>query len=700
MPPAILLVDDEPKLTTALKHTLFKENYKIFTAGTASEALGILSREHIDVVVSDERMPGMSGSELLTIVCRKYPHTIRIMLTGQASSEAAMRAINEGQVYRFLTKPCNGLDLVITIRRALQYLELFRKSQQLLSSLRKESTLLKILENTHPEVIKTLNNPGGTMSIENPADHYEELIVMINNEIRHSENLIQQITSMDPTHLPESSPSPAPAASSTQNTRDPQETQTEGLSNQVTPSGTNPQTSSDVTSDTSQENTSDPEYLEGVNNLKDLKPIMSRSAIKEILDECNELKGLSPTVARVLKLTRQSNCSIEQVAKVVKQDHAISLKILKMANSVVYTRGEPVDTIQKAVMRIGMTQIRQAVLNISVIEQFSSNEHDQHISTPQFWEHSIATGMIAALLTRMTDGKEQQIDAAFTMGLLHDIGRVVYLEMLGDKYINVFKAAQALQLPLEQVESRMLLVNHADAMDRILHQWNFAKELVNPIALHQLSLGNIRRMAPRTLNEVAILALANRLAHALLLGSSGNLALYPTEEFAPALSLKAGMFHTIEEEIPGQTDDVKFSLLAHSNQQSWPRLRDELSEQMHLPFRPLFLSMDPDFDSLRIFCNRLRDTSEEGLPNIAIIHIKAGGERVPLTTKFKKAELDAGCALQPLPLVIISPKGDITLEERFMAERQSVQLSFPFAISKIINAFNTLTASVAVPTGA
>ncbi len=430
--------------------------------------------------------------------------------------------------------------------------------------------------------------------------------------------------------------------------------------------------------------------LDGVRTVKDLKPIMTRSEIQEHLDNCSELKGMSPTVAQILKMTLSARCSIEQVVKVIKQDHAVSLKILKLANSSSYTRGEPVDTVQKAVLRIGLTQIRQAVLNISVIDQFSGEDQNIQLSTPKFWEHSIATGLITAEITHALSDKTTDLDIAFTMGLLHDIGRIIYLEMLGEKYKAVLKAAEFLQVPLEQVESRMLLINHADAMDRILHGWKFPKDLVNPIALHQLSVGNIRRMAPNALHEVAALALANRLAHALLLGSSGNLSLYPIEEFVSLLRLKPDVIKKIEKEIPSQTDDIKFSMLASANQKTWPRLRDELAEQLHQPFRPIYVSAEPEIDALRIFCDRLRDFSEEESPNVGIIHIKRGQERVPVTEKFKQAEAEA--SVEPLPLIILSPKGDIQLEDLTMKDRQFILLPFPVVISRFISAFKSLVA--------
>ncbi len=111
------------------KRTLHREPFEILSAGSANEALQILAREPIDLVISDEMMPGMSGSEFLAEVYRNYPETIKILLTGHANLNVAVRAINEGHIYRFLMKPCNEQEIRITIRQAIQQKELTEKSR-------------------------------------------------------------------------------------------------------------------------------------------------------------------------------------------------------------------------------------------------------------------------------------------------------------------------------------------------------------------------------------------------------------------------------------------------------------------------------------------------------------------------------------------------------------------------------------------
>jgi DNA-binding NtrC family response regulator len=100
----ILFVDDEPRVTSALK-AIFRREYDVFVANSGAEALATLADEHVDVLVSDQRMPHMLGNELLAQVSKLYPQTMRILLTGFMDKKAIVDSINQGEVYRFVNKP-------------------------------------------------------------------------------------------------------------------------------------------------------------------------------------------------------------------------------------------------------------------------------------------------------------------------------------------------------------------------------------------------------------------------------------------------------------------------------------------------------------------------------------------------------------------------------------------------------------------
>lgn len=423
--------------------------------------------------------------------------------------------------------------------------------------------------------------------------------------------------------------------------------------------------------------------------LRSVKPIVTRSVIHEHIDSFEELKALSPSVGQLLKQTASSTCSIEQVAKTIKQDQAIALKVLKLANSVVYSRGEPVESVHNAVMRIGLSQIRNVVMNIAVMDQFSNDAAAAHINAQLFWEHAIATGLTASHITRLRGGHENEVEAAFTMGLLHDVGRMVLAEHLQDLYAQVLHTAEQLQLPLEQVESRMLLVNHADVMDKLLHAWKFPKNLINPIAFHHLSIANSRKLSPRSVTECATLGLANRLAHAMLLGSSGNDSIYTTEDFVHALKLSPAHIAEIVDIIPDQTDDVKFAMLSSSNQQHWPNVRQRTREQLGTSMRPIFASAQARLDAFGIITHVLGDPADDQhKPNIAVAHIRNVNERVQVTTLLRAAEQEAG--VKKLPTLIISPKANILLEDSAMNNRPYQLLPSPTSVARLLRALRAL----------
>lgn len=166
----LLLVDDEPNLTSALVRSLDRAQFEIFTADSAQKGLMILAGNDIDVVVSDERMPGMTGSEFLSEVRKKWPNTVRMILSGQADLEAAVRAINEGEVYRFLLKPCHPKELQMTILQGLQHKQLVAQSRRLLQEHQKTTNLLEELEKANPGITKIDMDEDGAIVMREDDD--------------------------------------------------------------------------------------------------------------------------------------------------------------------------------------------------------------------------------------------------------------------------------------------------------------------------------------------------------------------------------------------------------------------------------------------------------------------------------------------------------------------------------------------------
>lgn len=121
-------------MTQGIRSALRKQPYEILTANSAKAALAILAETGIDVVVSDERMPEMGGSQLLSLVRQHHPDTVRIILTGQASLNAAVDAINQAEIYRFLVKPCPPAALALCVEQAIEVKEQRQSLREKLSA--------------------------------------------------------------------------------------------------------------------------------------------------------------------------------------------------------------------------------------------------------------------------------------------------------------------------------------------------------------------------------------------------------------------------------------------------------------------------------------------------------------------------------------------------------------------------------------
>ena len=328
------------------------------------------------------------------------------------------------------------------------------------------------------------------------------------------------------------------------------------------------------------------------------------------------------------------------------------------------------------------------VLNISLIDNFHLSGLGQNFNSELFWEHSIATGLIAAAIARSRRSGQHAIDLAFTMGLLHDVARMVFVQQLDDLYKRVIDTATRLQFPLEQVESRMLQVNHVDVVDRLLIAWKFPKSLIEPIAMHHLSAEKIAKLSPGMVPEACTLALADRLAHALLLGFSGNDCQYSTHEFARVLELKPDAIKFIEQNIPKQTQDMKDAMLQSEECEACPEYRLLALKKFNPPVRPLYISSSPEIDGYRILLERLKDPADNRPPNVAFMQLASMKEVPSFFDTLKKRENEAGAG--PLPLVIISPLANLKLEPELLAGRKHKLLPSCFALLRLADNLNSI----------
>ena len=415
--------------------------------------------------------------------------------------------------------------------------------------------------------------------------------------------------------------------------------------------------------------------------LKEVKPIIARAALKDRLEEMEELCTISQSITKILEAIDSPETEIEQVADMVKADQTIAMKVMRIANSIEYARGEQTTTLKDAIIRIGLEQLRILVAGIGIVENLEQSESAGPLDQQAFWDHALAVAVCSQRIANQCKGINPEV--AFTAAILHDVGRVILQQVLPEEYTQVLKTADDLGIGLDLAEKRMLLSDHTTIAQSVLGSWNLPKDLVDAIGNHHCEPSKLSTMCPKNTQIAAIVELSNRIIHAMGIGSSGNKVLSTTEDLFPFLDT--------EEEI--NLELITTGLFKNISQMRSSIFTSDASGKASITlaptpvfdraFHPLYISMNPEHDALGHWINANADKSESGqLPNIAIIHARLPKDKQELVEKFEaelaKHEFDSGA--QPIPLIILSPTGKTALPESTTSAHPTQILMTPFSV--------------------
>lgn len=300
----VIFVDDEPRVLEGLKRMLRpkRNEWDMTFVGSAQAALDALREQPHEVVVTDMRMPGMSGAELLEVVQRDFPDTIRLILSGQAETDSVMKAL--GVSHQFLSKPCDAEILQGTISRAFA-----------------------------------------------------------------------------------------------------------------------------------------------------LRDLAGSTAVKALVTRINKLPTLPETYQKVVDCLKDPNASMEEVAKIISRDPAMTARLLKVVNSAYFGLAKPVADVSRAGTLLGLDRIMALVLGQGI---FSGTEIPKvpGFSLDALWSHSVATATVAHRIAIEEGLEKDKISAAFLAGMLHDLGKLILVMGMPEQYGRVLAAAQA--APDRELEFEML----------------------------------------------------------------------------------------------------------------------------------------------------------------------------------------------------------------------------------------------------
>ncbi|MFZ6849809.1 HDOD domain-containing protein [Undibacterium sp. RuRC25W] len=244
-----------------------------------------------------------------------------------------------------------------------------------------------------------------------------------------------------------------------------------------------------------------------------------RSQLDAIIRHIKDLPTLPEVAQELLIELDNEDSSLESISEKIAMDHALTAKVLKLANSSHFGFNSRVVTIQQAAALLGVQNIKNLIRMTIMINRFPIS-HCANFDFRGFWRHSIATANCAEIISRALHMKH---DFAFTAGLLHDIGRLVLVTYYPLEYAEVINYKNLNDCELIAAERHIMQIDHIDAGLILAQQWHFAEAVKDAIkGHHDPDIKGIHALAP-------VVHVANAIVHALDIAQEEN-------ELVPLLS--------------------------------------------------------------------------------------------------------------------------------------------------------------------
>lgn len=246
----------------------------------------------------------------------------------------------------------------------------------------------------------------------------------------------------------------------------------------------------------------------------------------ELVSEISGLVTLPEVYLHINRVVDDPNCSASDIAKAVSKDPSFTVRLLQIANSSLYHFSSPVDTVEKAVILIGTSQIRSLSLSMSAVSSFAGLPNSL-VSMENFWKHSLLCALAAKHLAR--EMRRCDPDAIFTAGLLHDIGELVIFNRLPEQAREslILVLDDPGNLQINEAEQQVIGIDHAQVGFELAHKWNLPPMIQECIAFHHhIAVAN---SYPR---EVALIHIANVVAQMAELDSLDPFSLPPIDPLA------------------------------------------------------------------------------------------------------------------------------------------------------------------------
>ena len=204
---------------------------------------------------------------------------------------------------------------------------------------------------------------------------------------------------------------------------------------------------------------------------------------EKILTLVDKMPAFPKSAHRIIELSNDINCAPRDLVEVIEHDPVLTLKTLKLVNSSYFGLAKEITSVKHGVVYLGINTIKNVALSVAAIGALPKDNKADFDMNAFLW-HSLLTGVVAKLIIKKKNGTNADMSNAFVAGLLHDIGKVVFVQFLAEEFKECLLQSRAFETPCYEAEEELIGIHHAEIGGLVIEKWQLPMELADSIRFH------------------------------------------------------------------------------------------------------------------------------------------------------------------------------------------------------------------------